>query len=109
MNTLEQIYKDFAEQLRSIADNAILEFINEYVPYAKIDLENNAFYKAEEMVKAYLAGELMPDILKEYKCKDVRDKIYQDHKGEIIKAIGVDKDEEISMLKRRLAALERFA
>jgi hypothetical protein len=102
---LEDIYTEFASELKKLSEKTIGDMVSEYIPYAKTDLDNNAFFKAKEIVEEYLAGNLRPDILSKYDYREVRNKIYEDHKDEIIKAIGVDKDEEIAKLQNTITHL----
>jgi hypothetical protein len=105
MTTLiEDIYKNFEVELKKISDKSISEVVAEYIPYAVRDFEGNAYHVASEMVKEFLEGK-QPVSLLSYNYREVRDKIFEDHKEEVIKAIGKDKDELIESLQNRLKNL----
>lgn len=107
---LEQIYEEFGKACAKVADDAISDMVTKYIPYAETDFYTNVEMRTRDWIEAFFDGEkdewIDNPMLNEYHCKKAREKVYQEHKEEIVKLIGEDKDKEIERLKDQMQFLQ---
>ena len=112
----ETEFKKFMESLKGdftkLAENAVCELYEKYLPFVADDTESNARLAAQHALSAWLNGDYQNSVFFDftgYSVKTMRRKILEDHRDEIIKAINADLLEENKNLKLRIKALtERF-
>lgn len=106
--SLEQILENVKIEFTHMAERALSDVIGDYIPYLETDKIENVEHRTRDWLAAFFDGKLDEYIkcpmLSKFDCKQAREMVYQAHKDEIIKLIGMDKDEEIESLKMALAA-----
>ena len=106
MKELEEIYREFEKKLGKVAhqviDSAMSEVVTEYIPHAETDKISNVEHHTAEWLEKFFDGNhniALSPMLRRFSCKEAREKVYQEHKEEIIALIGQDKDEVIDRLR----------
>ena len=107
----EEILEPFKKKMKEIADDTLSDIIGDYLPYAEIDKVMNVEHRTRDWLVAFFNGQadeyIKCPMLSEFNCRKARELIYQEHKEEIIKLIGMDFEHEIEMLRNRLESLSR--
>lgn len=119
MSTIEQIFLDtkaiFAKQAESAIEGALDKIYTEYLPHVESDTYSNVYFQTTSWIADFLADRLGSGdinrhrIATEYghRAAEIRQKIYQDNKAEIVELLGRDYEREIQMLKEQLNAAYR--
>uniref|UniRef100_A0A6M3K3H6 Uncharacterized protein n=1 Tax=viral metagenome TaxID=1070528 RepID=A0A6M3K3H6_9ZZZZ len=89
---LQNRVKDFMEKLSILAKGLLGEIEADYLPYLPDDLFLNLRNRVKESIKY---GNVA--------CKEIRDKIFQEHREEIIKDLNQDLIKRIEELDYQLA------
>lgn len=119
MNNIEQVFLDtkevFAQQAKEAVEQALDKIYTEYLPHVENDTAANVYFQTSSWIADFLADRLDSDDVNRhriateygYRAAEIRQKIYQDNKAEIIELLGKDYEREIEMLKSQLSAAYR--
>lgn len=100
---MEKKISNFAEDIRKAAVNALGDFECDFMPHLEFDYMSNVKMQSERCIDNMLLGrETGLYKLSSHQAKELRKKIYEENKEEIIKAVGKDFEDEIYLLKMRL-------
>lgn len=109
---LEHIYKCFSDKLKTIAEEAIGEVITDFLPYAQDDLDSNVYHRSQDVLKAYLGNDDVPEwitkdiTLREINSKEFRKKVYEENEDLITNDIIKDLKDEIKSLESKIEFYE---
>lgn len=105
MKTRQELFLEhsanFKKELEVVLKDFYGDFVSEYLPFVDEDTENNAWYRCQEMFKNLLEGrvEKLPYPLDGYCGREIRMKIFEEHKEELVKLLNADLLRKISELE----------
>src|ERR1035437_1209059 len=100
---MQERFKGIAVKIKKAILDELGDIEAEYLPYVFTDTEMNVQIKTKQALDDFLSGREVPQFkLDGYFAKEVRQKIYEDHKDEIIAALKVDFEAEIISLRECL-------
>jgi hypothetical protein len=120
VNNIEKVFLDtkaiFAKQAEEAVQEALDKIYTEYLPHVESDTQFNVYFQTSDWIADFLADRLDSDdvnrhcVHREYghRAAEIRQKIYQDNKAEIVELIGKDYEREIQLLKEQLNRREYF-
>jgi len=103
---LEERFTACAEKIRKDAQKALGDIEVMFLPHLLYDFNRNVAIDARNEVKEFMAGRgRYKTFLEEAGCSAValRQRFYQDHKDEVIAALGKDFEAMIEALKKEVA------
>lgn len=113
MATIEEVFAStmeiFKKQAQEALEAALSKAYEDYLPYVENDTYSNVRQQSVRWLERFMSDNLgEDDVIVDIAAKHgwtvqtVRNKMYEDNKEEIQKAIGVDLQNEIDSLKARL-------
>lgn len=115
MRTTTEIFADTKEILRVQAvtaiDEALHKIYSEYLPHVESDTQSNVYFQTCDWLRKFFEGKLESDDIKMdfggYSARAARDVIFDEHKTEILEAIGKDLQDKCDSLQAQLNAAYR--
>lgn len=120
MSNIEKVFLDtkaiFAKQAEEAVQEALDKIYTEYLPHVESDTQSNVYIQTCQWLEDFLADKLdvsdskKSRVVQQYGMRgaEIRQKIYQDNKAEIVELIGKDYEREIQLLKEQLYGREYF-
>src|SRR6476619_7297603 len=109
MSDIEKVFLDtktiFQEQAVAAIEEALDKIYREYLPHVESDTQYNVYHQTSNWIEDFLADRLdIDDSNKKmifntwgHRAAEIRQKIYQDNKIEIVELLGKDFEREIEI------------
>jgi hypothetical protein len=98
----QKLLTEFSDQLQKIASNIIGRTSNEYLPW----VETDSLYNQKLRIIEELRGWRGIDILGEHEAREIRARILEEHREEIIAELNQDSLKTIEDLKRTIKIMK---
>jgi predicted transcriptional regulator len=105
MKTIEEIFLEtkvvFEKQAAEAIEEVMDKIYTQYLPHVESDTQSNVYFQSYDWIRKYLSDSLREDDFKiDVLSKDVRDKIWNDHKDELKELITKDVAERLADLEK---------
>jgi hypothetical protein len=105
MKTIEEIFLEtkivFEKQAAEAIEEVMDKIYTQYLPHVESDTQSNVYFQSSDWIRKYLSDSLREDDFKiDVLSKDVRDKIWNDHKDELKELITKDVAERLADLEK---------
>lgn len=111
--SLNEIYGDAEAELKAMLDKIIGEVVAEHIPFAETDYDMNVYYRAQDLIQCFLTdqepkGWMKSEIFTMFNSREVRDKMFEDYREQLVAEINQDRIREIKQLKNKIETLEEY-